>query len=65
MVYNPARLQQTGSLVAITSDLGLLRSQFDAIPHLVEEIDSRNARFSGVALRKIRYLLRQDRRTEG
>jgi len=51
--------------VAVAADVGLLRSQFDAIPHLVEEIDSRNARFSGVALRKIRYLLRQDRRTEG
>lgn len=51
--------------VAVRSDLGLLRSQFDAIPRIVEEIDSRNARFSGVALRKIRYFLRQDRRTEG
>jgi hypothetical protein len=51
--------------VAVSSDLGLLRSQFDAIPRIVEEIDARNARFSGVALRKIRYFLRQDRRTEG
>jgi hypothetical protein len=51
--------------LAIAADLYLLRSQFEAIPRLVEEIDSRNARFSGVALRKIRYLLRQDRRTEG
>jgi len=50
---------------AVLTDLGLLRSQFDAIPGIVEEIDSRNARFSGVALRKLRYLLRQDRRTEG
>lgn len=49
----------------ITADLGLLRSQFDTIPRIVEEIDARNARFSGVALRKLRYLLRQDRRTEG
>jgi len=51
--------------MAVAADLALLRSQFDAIPRIVEEIDSRNARFSGVALRKIRYLLRQDRRTEG
>ena len=50
---------------AVSGDLALLRSQFDAIPRIVEEIDARNARFSGVALRKIRYLLRQDRRTEG
>lgn len=50
--------------VKVTDDLALMRSQFDEIPHIVEEIDERNARFSGVALRKIRYLLRQDRRTE-
>jgi hypothetical protein len=49
----------------VAADLGLLRSQFDAIPSIVEEIDTRNARFSGVALRRIRYFLRQDRRTEG
>jgi len=49
---------------AVASDLQLLRSHFDAIPDLVAEIDARNARFSGVALRKLRYLLRQDRKTE-
>lgn len=49
----------------VATDLGMLRSQFDAIPDIVEEIDARNARFSGVALRRIRYFLRQDRRTEG
>jgi Family of unknown function (DUF5716) len=65
MVYNQHGCNRQEARVAITSNLGLLRSQFDAIPHLVEEIDSRNARFSGVAPRKIRYLLRQDRRTEG
>jgi hypothetical protein len=42
-----------------------MRSHFDNIPQLVDDIDTRNARFSGVALRKIRYFLRQDRRTEG
>lgn len=51
--------------LGVNADLGLLRSQFDAIPQIVDEIDLRNARFSGVALRKLRYLLRQDRRTEG
>jgi Wadjet anti plasmid transformation system JetA-like protein len=49
---------------AVMTDLQLLRSHFDAIPDLVAEIDARNARFSGVALRKLRYLLRQDRKTE-
>ena len=51
--------------LAVKSDLALLRSHFDAMPQLVDDIDTRNARFSGVALRKIRYFLRQDRRTEG
>ncbi|HEV2986717.1 MAG TPA: Wadjet anti-phage system protein JetA family protein, partial [Vicinamibacterales bacterium] len=51
--------------LAVKADLALLRSHFDAIPRLVDDIDTRNARFSGVALRKIRYFLRQDRRTEG
>jgi hypothetical protein len=49
---------------AVAADLQSLRSHFDAIPDLVAEIDARNARFSGVALRKLRYLLRQDRKTE-
>lgn len=57
--------QMDEARIAVAADLGLLRSQFDAIPRIVEEIDARNARFSGVALRKIRYFLRQDRRTEG
>lgn len=51
--------------LAVKSDLALLRAHFDAVPQLVDDIDTRNARFSGVALRKIRYFLRQDRRTEG
>jgi hypothetical protein len=51
--------------LAVKGDLALLRSHFDAIPQLVHDIDTRNARFSGVALRKIRYFLRQDRRVEG
>ncbi len=50
---------------AVRGDLALLRAHFDAIPQLVDDIDTRNARFSGVALRKIRYFLRQDRRIEG
>lgn len=49
----------------VARDLALIRTQFDEIPRMVSEIDERNARFSGVALRKVRYLLRQDRRVEG
>jgi hypothetical protein len=51
--------------LAVKTELALMRSHFDNIPQLVDEIDARNARFSGVALRKIRYFVRQDRRTEG
>ncbi|MCC7385221.1 MAG: hypothetical protein IT384_25460 [Deltaproteobacteria bacterium] len=55
----------TGAKAAVRADLAVMRAQFDAIPGLVEEIDARNARFSHVTLRKLMYLLRQDRRTEG
>ncbi len=51
--------------IGVKADLETLRSQLNVIPRIIEEIDARNARFSGVALRKLRYLLRQDRRTEG
>jgi Wadjet protein JetA len=51
--------------VAVKTELALMRSHFDNIPQLVDDIDTRNARFSGVALRKVRYFLRQDRRIEG
>lgn len=51
--------------LAVQTELAQMRSHFDDIPQLVDDIDTRNARFSGVALRKIRYFLRQDRRTEG
>ena len=57
-------LERQPAQAAVAADLLLLRSHFDAIPDLVAEIDARNARFSGVALRKLRYLLRQNRRTE-
>lgn len=56
--------QDEGRL-AVKTELAQMRSHFDNIPQLVDDIDTRNARFSGVALRKIRYFLRQDRRTEG
>ncbi len=49
----------------VTADLALMRSQFESIPELADGIDLRNARFSGAALRKLMYLVRQDRRTEG
>jgi len=49
----------------VAADLALLRMQFDTLPTVTDDIDARNARFSGVALRKLMYLLRQDTRTEG
>ena len=50
--------------VEVRHDLELMRAQFDAVPALLDSIDVRNARFSGVALRRLRYLLHQDRRIE-
>jgi len=49
----------------VQEDLKILRMQFESLPDLIDDIDARNARFSGVALRKIMYLLRQDKRIEG
>jgi hypothetical protein len=49
----------------VAEDLTLLRMQFETLPAVTDDIDTRNARFSGVALRKLMYLLRQDTRTEG
>jgi hypothetical protein len=57
-------LERQPARAAVIDDLHAIRAHFDLIPDLVAEIDARNARFSGVALRKLRYLLRQDRRTE-
>lgn len=48
----------------LDADLSLMRSQFENLPDITDDLDRRNARFSGVALRKLMYLLRQDRRTE-
>src|SRR2546428_5371909 len=44
--------------IAVSADLAVLRSQFDAIPRIVDEIDARNARVSGGALPKVPYLPR-------
>jgi hypothetical protein len=49
----------------VAADLRLLRLQFETMPEITNDIDDRNARFSGVALRKIAYLLSQDKRIEG
>ena len=65
MVCKPARVGKQQGRAAVLDDLALLRAQFDAIPRIIEDIDIRNSRFSGAALQRIRYLLRQDRRTEG
>lgn len=58
-------LDGTTAAARVMEDLGLLRMQFETLPAVTDDIDSRNARFSGVALRKLMYLLRQDTRTEG
>lgn len=48
----------------LEGDLAIMRSQFESLPQITDDLDRRNSRFSGVALRKLMYLLRQDRRTE-
>jgi hypothetical protein len=50
---------------AVQEQLALVRMQFETLPTITDDIDRRNARFSGTALRKLMYLLRQDKRTEG
>lgn len=59
------RLDTEAANAAVRADLDLMRARFETLQEITNEIDSRNARFSGVALRKLMYLLRQDRRTEG
>jgi hypothetical protein len=58
-------LDRAAAAARVAEDLGLLRMQFETLPAVTDDIDVRNARFSGVALRKLMYLLRQDTRTEG
>jgi Wadjet protein JetA len=60
-----AGLDNATAAARVAQDLGLLRMQFETLPTVTDDIDTRNARFSGVALRKLMYLLRQDTRTEG
>jgi len=58
-------LDPPGAAEAVRDDLSVMRQQFETLPEITDDIDDRNARFSGMALRKLMYLLRQDRRTEG
>jgi hypothetical protein len=58
-------LDRESAATRVSADFALLRMQFDTLPAVTDDIDVRNARFSGVALRKLMYLLRQDTRTEG
>jgi hypothetical protein len=58
-------LDSDAAAARVADDLALLRMQFETLPAVTDDIDARNARFSGVALRKLMYLLRQDTRTEG
>jgi hypothetical protein len=59
------RVDSASAREAVRADLDLMRVRFETLPEITNDIDARNARFSGVALRKLMYLLRQDRRTEG
>jgi hypothetical protein len=45
--------------VAIREDMHLVRMHVDALPTILDDIDRRNARFSGIARRKLRYRLQQ------
>lgn len=58
-------LDETAALARVEDDLGIVRSHIEAMPRIMREIDDRNQRFTGVATRRISYLLRHDRRTEG
>lgn len=59
------QLDSESAAQRVNEDLSVMRQQFDSLPDITDDIDERNARFSGIALRKLMYLLRQDRRTEG
>lgn len=59
------RVDSASAREAVRADLELMRARFETLPEITNDIDARNARFSGVALRKLMYLLRQDRQTEG
>jgi Wadjet anti plasmid transformation system JetA-like protein len=58
-------LDLAGAAESVRGDLSVMRQQFETLPEITDDIDDRNARFSGMALRKLMYLLRQERRTEG
>jgi hypothetical protein len=58
-------VEETEALARVEDDLAIVRSHIEAMPRIMREIDERNQRFTGVATRRISYLLRHDRRTEG
>ncbi|WP_161607079.1 Wadjet anti-phage system protein JetA family protein [Myxococcus xanthus] len=43
----------------LREDLRLVQRHLDALPEILDDIDRRNARFTGIARRKLRYLLQQ------
>jgi hypothetical protein len=55
------RVDSVSARETVQADLELMRTRFETLPEITNDIDARNARFSGVALRKLMYLLRQDR----
>lgn len=48
----------------VLEDLDSIRQQIDSLPRVLREIDERNQRFTGIALRRLTYLLKNDARTE-
>lgn len=49
----------------VLEDLQMIRGHIEAMPRVMREIDERNQRFSGVAARRVAYLMRHDARMEG
>jgi hypothetical protein len=50
---------------AVAEALRTARWQFETLPDLIDDIDARNARFSGIARNKLVYLLSRNRHVDG
>jgi hypothetical protein len=58
-------VSQQGARGLVHEHLETIRGHIEAMPRVINEIDERNQRFSGVAARRIAYLMRHDARMEG
>ncbi|HEX8320434.1 Wadjet anti-phage system protein JetA family protein [Longimicrobium sp.] len=59
-----ARVAPDAGRERVLEDLESIRQQIDSLPRVLREIDERNQRFTGIALRRLTYLLKNDARTE-